>query len=127
MFASMPYDGQSIRRSVATWGGRSGWVDGNNNVWDRTNDVQDLGRWDNSRNIPTAGEFSGPEKDFGPTFAKEKRGLIYQITQSDCVKCVKHDDCTPDCLIDGDCSGELVEDVPIDDEAMNGKMEDALL
>ena len=107
--------------------GEVGGLDGNNNVWDRTNDVQDLGRWDNSRNIPTAGEFSGPEKDFGPTFAKEKRGLIYQITQSDCVKCVKHDDCTPDCLIDGDCSGELVEDVPIDDEAMNGKMEDALL
>ena len=40
-----------------------------------------------------------------------------------CVLCVQLDRW----ILDGDCSGEIGEDVPIDDEAMNGKMKDALL
>lgn len=100
--------------------GENGGLDGNNNVWDSS--LNDQGRWDSSRHIPSAGKFSGESKDFGPTFVRNKRKLIYQITQSDCVKCIKRDDCVPDCLIDGDCSGENVEDLHIDEE-MNGKAE----
>ena len=96
-----------------------GGKDGNNNVWDKVNDKNDQGRWDTSRNIASAGEFSGKKEDYGPTFVRNERKLVYQMTQSDCVKCLKEDDCTPDCLLNGDCSGENDEDISID-KTMNG-------
>lgn len=105
-----------------------GGLDGNNNMWDRlesSNGKQDQdkdqGRWDTSRSIPTNGLRSGEK--FGPTFVRNKRILVYQMTQEDCMKCIKEDDCVPDCLDDGSCNGENDKDIDMDDEAMDGIQE----
>jgi hypothetical protein len=90
-----------------------GGLDGNNNLWDSLEPVggeknkdNEQGRFDTARGIPTAGKRSGETKTYGPTFVRNKRKLAYQMTQSDCLKCLKEDDCVPDCLLDGSCNGE---------------------
>ena len=73
---------------------------------------EEEGRWDVDRGIPMA-----------PTYDYKKRTLVYRLSQEDCVKCLKEDDCVPDCMLDSSCVGEgdeIVQDTDMD-ETMPGK------